>query len=312
MGLAALSACVSTPEATAPSLFQGPQTSGAIERSLESLALQNDDTIVTRSARTVGFNGQALIPRYVYTDKNSGGQDLVVQTVLARFVVGLNEDVTVGITVPYVNKRLSSETSPTLHSDGLADVPIVGKYRFFQETGPAQTTEAAVIFGLELPTGRTNVVDESMRLPQPLQPGSGSLDTILGAAFTRVDGRWLLNSDLLAKINSEADDYRFGNTYRFDVGVQFRLYPARYERFDQTTVNLVAELNTSYAEHDTFQGSTRLDTGGLKMFATPGIQVIVSESALFEAAVQLPVLMNLHGSQLEENFVTILGMRILF
>ena len=48
------------------------------------------------------------------------------------------------------------------------------------------------------------------------------------------------------------------------------------------------------------------------MFATPGIQVIVSDSMLFEAAVQLPVLMNLHGSQLEENFVTILGMRLLF
>ena len=231
--------------------------------------------------------------------------------VTTRVVFGLNENLTLGLTVPYVSKRLE-RTSGTLHSDGLGDVPITGKYRFFQETGLGETTEAAAIFGSKLPTGRTNVTDGGMRLPQPLQPGSGSLDAILGGAFTRVDGRWLLNADLLGKFNSEADDYRFGNTYRFDVGGQFRLYPGRYTSFDQTTVNLIAELNTSYAEHDTFDGSTLPDTGGLKMFATPGLQVIVSENVLFEGAVQIPVYRNLHGSQLEENFRLILGLRARF
>ena len=95
-------------------------------------------------------------------------------------------------------------------------------------------------------------------------------------------------ADVLGKINSEADDYRFGNTYRFDVGGQFRLYPTRYESFDQMTVNLVAELNTVYAERDTSQGSTVVDSGGLKVFATPGLQVIVSENMLFEGAATSP------------------------
>ena len=117
---------------------------------------------------------------------------------------------------------------------------------------------------------------------------------------------------MLSKINSEADDYRFGNTYRFDVGGQFRLYPARYVSYDQTTVNLVLELNTSYAERDSFQGSTQRDTGGFNMFLTPGLQVIVSENVLFETAVLLPVLQDLHGSALEEDYRLIVGMRARF
>ncbi len=54
------------------------------------------------------------------------------------------------------------------------------------------------------------------------------------------------------------------------------------------------------------------DSGGFKAFATPGLQLIVSESVLFEAAVQIPVYRDLHGSQLEENFRAILGMRVRF
>ncbi len=289
----------------------------AHQRRLEDLALLYDDTIVTLSARTVDFNGQAVVPRYTYTDKNKGGRDLAVNVVSTKAVFGLNANTTVGVTIPYVNKRLR-RTNPmsgqpeTLRSDGVGDLPIVGKYRFFQDSGAGETTEAAVIFGLELPTGRTNITEGGVRLSQPLQPGSGSVDAILGAAFTRVDGRWLVNADLLGKINSEADDYRFGNTYRFDIGGQYRLYPARYERFDQTTVNLIAELNTIYAEKDTFQGPTLADTGGLKMFVTPGLQVIVSEDMLFEAGVQLPAILNLHGSQLEENLRVIIGLRARF
>ena len=290
---------------------------GDRQRRLADLALLYDDTIVTQSARTVDFNGQSIVPRFSYTESEKGDRDLRVRVATTRFVFGLNENLTLGLTIPYVNKSLersnpSSGMRETLRSDGLGDVPVMGKYRFFQKSGAGETTEAAVIFGLELPSGRTNVEDGGSRLSQPLQPGSGSLDAILGVAFTRVDGRWLLNADLIGKFNTEADDYRFGNTYRFDVGAQYRVYPGRYESFDQTTVNLVAELNSSYAEQSTFQGATLPDTGGLKVFATPGIQVIVSENMLFEGAIQIPVIRSLRGSQLEEKFRIIFGLRARF
>lgn len=317
MPLGSLGACVTSLQEPWALSVQKNVDQTSRQKRLEDLGLLYDDTIVTQSARTVDFNGQAVVPRYIYTDLDKGDRDLTVQVAATRVVFGLNPDMTIGLTIPYVNKELrrtnpTSGMRETLRADGLGDVAVTGKYRFFQETGPGETTEAAALFGLELPTGRTDVTDGGMRLAQPLQPGSGSVDAILGAAFTRVDGRWLLNADLLGKFNSEADDYRFGNMYRFDVGGQFRLYPSRYTSFDQTTVNLVAELNTVYAERDDVDGAAVSDSGGFKAFATPGLQVIVSESVLFEAAVQIPVYRDLNGSQLEENFRTILGMRVRF
>jgi hypothetical protein len=290
---------------------------GSRQRQLEDLGLRRDDTIVTESARTVDFNGQAVVPRYVYTELDKGDQELTVQTAATRVVFGLGRDVTAGLTVPYVHKVLR-RTNPitslreTLRSDGLGDATATAKYRFFQDAGPGETTEGAALFGLELPTGRADAAEDGARLPQPLQPGSGSVDAILGAAFTRVDGRWQVNADAIGKLNSQADGYRFGNTYRADAGVQLRLHPARYTSFDQATVNLIAELNAVFAERDAEGGATVLDSGGLKVFATPGVQVIASDCVLLEAAVSIPVYRALHGSQLEESFQTILGMRARF
>jgi hypothetical protein len=314
--LATLGGCVLSSPGRAPGP-QGVDTAAERQRRLANLALLNDDTIVTQSARTVDFNGQSVVPRYIYTNKEQGGRKLDVNVVATKAVIGLDESLTVGVTIPYVSKRLR-RTNPmsglpqTLRSDGVGDVPVVGKFRFFQDAGAGETTEAAVIFGVKLPTGRTNITEGGRRLGQPLQPGSGSVDAILGAAFTRVDGRWLLNADVMGKFNAAADDYRFGDTYRFDIGGQYRVYPARYERFDQTTVNLIAEVNTIYTERDSFKSAALAATGGLKSFVTPGLQVIVSEDMLFEAGVQIPVILNLHGPQLEETLRVIIGLRVRF
>ncbi len=287
------------------------------EGQLIQLGLLYDDTIVTQSARTVDFNGQAVVPRYVYTDKDKGAQELSVHAALLKLVFGINEKMTISATIPWLDKSMTrinagSGQKETLRSQGIGDVPVVGKARIYQDAGLGETTEAAAIFGLELPVGRTDLEDGGMRLPQPMQSGSGGMDAILGVAFTRVDGRWQVNSDLIAKINSEANDFRFGNSYRFDIGGVFRLIPAKYVSFTQTTVNLVLELNTIYAEKDSAGGVTVYDSGGTKIFLTPGIQVLVSENLLFESAVQLPILLELPGSQFEENYRFILGMRARF
>ena len=280
---------------------------------LLQLGLLYDDTIVTESGRTVDFNGQAVVPRYTHVEKSGSGSDLAVDVAVTNVVFGVNKDFTIKLGIPYITRRLDQPgLAPTLRSEGLGDAPLVGKYRFYQKTGLAETTEAAAIFGFELPIGRDGVRDGGMLLPAPLQPGSGSLDAILGGAITRVDGRWLVNADLIAKLNSEANDYRFGNVLRADVGGQYRIHPARYDRFDQLTVNLVAELNSVWLGRDRMDGDRVEDSGGFKLFATPGIQVILNRYVLLEAAVQVPVVMDLNGSQLEEDYVAIIGLRARF
>ena len=223
-----------------------------------------------------------------------------------------------GLTIPYVSKRLRttlpSGRRTTLSAQGLGDVPVVAKWRFFKDQDKAQTTEAAALFGLELPTGRDDVRDAGMRLAAPLQPGSGSIDAILGGAFTHLwdGGRWLLNADLIYKANSAANDYRFGNVLRFDVGGQWRVYPTRYESHDQFTLNLILEANGRYLEKDTINGQRVHSTGGTTVFCSPGVQAIFNTRWLGELGVQIPVYRHLNGVQLGEDVRIALGLRWLF
>ena len=282
-------------------------------QTLADMPLAYDDTIVTASARTVDFNGQAFVPRYLRIEKSGAAGDLAVDVAVSNAVFGISKDMTVTLGVPYIKKRLTPAGGGTpMGAEGLGDIKLLGKWRFYKETGIAETTEAALLFGLELPTGQNDIKQGGLRLPAPLQPGSGSLDGIVGGVFTRVDGQWQLNTDLIAKLNTRSDGYRFGNTLAGDVGVQYRLFPVTYSRLDQLTVNLVAELNSSWSERDQLGSSSVTNSGGFKLFATPGIQVILNRNLLFETAVQLPLVMDLGGSALEEDFVFIFGLRARF
>ena len=75
------------------------------------------------------------------------------------------------------------------NSAGFGDVTLLGQYRFHNN---AQTgTSAAVLFGFKAPTGSTNQRDAAGELFEAeFQPGSGSWDGLLGAAFTKRTGRW--------------------------------------------------------------------------------------------------------------------------
>ncbi len=289
------------------------------------IALTKDDTIFTISARTVDFNGQALVPRVTLiraTNLFDGHDDtgdpldreLTVVASTVQGVIGLDEDLTVSVTVPYIVKNLKTRVAgqrTSLNSDGFGDIPLVAKWRFFKAPELGGTTEVALLGGVKLPTGRFHERDVGTRLPRPLQPGSGSVDGLLGVAFTRLwdGGKWLINADTVFQLNTEAEDYRFGHRLRFDVGAQYRIHPDRYESWDQTTVNLLLELNGEYGWKDAFRGDTLDATGGLQLFASPGIQVIVSEDLLFEAGVQIPVYRDLNGPQLGVDFRATVGLR---
>ena len=80
-----LVACASPPQ-------ESQERAGEPSRAdrLADLGLLYDDTIVTQSARTVDFNGQALVPRYIYTDLDQGDRKLTVQVAATRVVFGLD------------------------------------------------------------------------------------------------------------------------------------------------------------------------------------------------------------------------------
>ncbi len=284
----------------------------AVRADLADLALERDDTIVTESARTVDFNGQAVVPRWVHLERSRGGRELRADRGVANLVLGLRPDFTVRVQASHVTKRLERPALPALEADGVGDLSITAKRRLYQRTAPAATTEASLLFGIESPTGADDRRDGGLRLPRPLQPGRGAAGASLGAAFTRVRDRWLLNADLLASAWLEDEGYRFGEELRVDVGGHYRLSPAVYTSYRQRTLNAVLELNGRFVAEDEQDGATVPDTGAARVFLTPGLQWIGGPEWLVEAALLLSVLSEARGEGLEDDFTSILGLRVRF
>jgi hypothetical protein len=73
----------------------------------------------------------------------------------------------------------------TVGGTNLGDTMVLVKYRFYRRDSSRGTTQASVTLGPKLPTGRTNLTDDTgAKLPAGLQLGSGSLDLFLAANWT--------------------------------------------------------------------------------------------------------------------------------
>ena len=71
----------------------------------------------------------------------------------------------------------------------------------------------------------------------------------------------------------------------------------------------VLETNWVSQDRTRIAGNDDPDTGGATLFLAPGLQY-VSKKWIFEAAVQVPILQNLNGNALENEFTVRAGFRV--
>ena len=215
-------------------------------------------------------------------------RDLEVIAVPSVFVYGFTEKFALIGVVPYLNKTLKMG-GVERGDNGLGDSTLLGRYQVFQLDRPGETFRAQVLGGLKFPTGRDDKSDALGRLPQSLQLGSGSYDPMVAGVFSWQRLRWQADFDLAYKINTEANDFRFGNTLAHDAAFQYRLLPWTLpEQGVPSFVYGVLELNGLWAERSALHGGRVGDSGGYTLFLSPGLQY-VTRRWIAEISVQLPV-----------------------
>lgn len=134
----------------------------------------------------------------------------------------------------------------------------------------------------------------------------------MAGVFTWQRLRWQADFDVTYKINTAANDFRFGNTLAHDAAFQYRLWPWQLpERGVPHFVYGVLELNGVWAERSELTGGNIGASGGYTLFLSPGLQY-VAKRWVAEVSVQLPVLQNLNGGQLKTDFILAGGFRIQF
>jgi len=227
-------------------------------------------------------------------------------------VYGFTSKASILVKVPFLDKELSSLNSPDRGDNGIGDITVLGKYRVHTVNFKGGTSRLSLIGGLELPTGDDDESDSQGTLPASLQLGSGSVDVIAGGAYTYQTLSHEFDMDLRYIFNQEANDFEFGDVFKYNFSFQKRIHPSVLpDEGIYSQWNALIELNGSYSQHSESSGSSVADSGGHTLFLSPGIQ-FVSQRAVVEASVQLPVVQDLNGTQVETDYTLVLSFRYQF
>jgi hypothetical protein len=185
----------------------------------------------------------------------------------------------------------------------LGDVRVTG--RFQQPVADGRAT-AGVIFGLKLPTGRTNVANGDGELAErSLQPGSGTTDAILGAFFHQqlsAEGSWFTQVQVQQPLKQH-DAFAPGTQLLLDAGYTHRL--------GEKLAGLV-QLNAVVKRRDRGAQAEPEDSGSRSLFLSPGLSYDLSDRMRVYAFYQQPLHQAVNGVQLTARRAFAIGLATRF
>lgn len=193
----------------------------------------------------------------------------------------------------------NSTLSRTDVSQGLGDLLLLGRYQFYRR----DDHHLALLGGGKLPTGTIRrETNNGEIVGTHNQPGSGSLDAQLGAAYAGRLGDVRLTADVLFRVNTEgAKTFRSGNSVQADVAIGYRV--------GWLTPSL--ELNALTQQRDIEADEVKANSGVTSVFATPAIRGTFDRHSVF-AAVSLPLWQDFPGISNDEKLRVSLGYAISF
>lgn len=231
----------------------------------------------------------------------------------------VDDNRTLKLMVPYVEKSMSlvnrRNISFRTRSRGLGDIEITGSYRLCrpEEGNDSLRCRFSLDAGLSLPTGETDKRDDTpagnIKLPYPMQLGSGTFDPVLGISYSSGLNAWKWGARAKTKLRFGKNDegYRWGHEHRLGVWAETglsRAIRASFQfdgRFRGNIHGKDSELNPAMI------ATARTDLrGGKRIDALFGLSSMLHGHRL---SVQFgwPLYQDLDGPQLETDYRFMLG-----
>lgn len=258
---------------------------------------------------------EQLMYRKAGDDPSAMGRNLEVRGGVTVLGYGATGKLALFGVLPYLDKELDLRTPVgqrfTRDTSGIGDARVFARYTLLQRDRRGSTFRVAPFVGIELPTGDDDDSDSLGRLPQPLQSGSGSWDPLGGVVATYQTLDYQVDAQLSYKANTEANDFEFGDEFRFDASLQYRLSPRELGAGVPGFLYGVIETNFLHQEKHEIRGNRDPNSGGATLFLSPGLQY-VTKKWILEAIVQFPVVQDLHGTALEDDYTLRAGFRVNF
>jgi len=231
--------------------------------------------------------------RYLHASEESGDPDGKLNRLLLpqTLVYGFSPEFSALVNAPLRYDDREGR-APEGDNFGVADIKALGRYQVWKQQAYLEANAFTVLGGVEFPSG-----------DNPFS--SRSFDPIAGLVFSRVKNRLGVFADFTYQLNTEnSDDFERGDELKWDAALEYRLYPVEWTGGSNFSSSVLLELNGSYKQHSESDGSEVSNSGGTSIFISPGAQ-LQFKRVIFEISVQLPLLQNLNGDQLETDVVVI-------
>lgn len=275
--------------------------------------------IDTEYVKSKGFSDDELA---TFASQHVHAHDADYMTVTTASVnYGVVDDVMLSMRVPYVyrdNIRSASHVhggggvvnSADYHGDsgGIGDVSVMGKYRFLND---GHGLRGAVLFGVELPTGKTDNRHHGELLETEHQPGSGSTDFMLGLAGSKSVGSWSYDvSTLFTKVREGSQSTDLGDKIHYGVAVTKRFGGAKCECHDKNaaeevphkSLDLILELNGEWANQKEVADVEDENSGGHTLFLSPGVRFSPDGKWAGHLSVGIPVAAHMGDGHAETDY----------
>ena len=250
-------------------------------------------------------------------DKDPGptNRDVTVLGSVSVLGYGINRDLSIFGVLPVLDKTLKVSPVPATRvkrsTRGIGDARLFARYTVLSNNGPGRSFRIAPFAGIELPTGKNRASDGLGTLPATLQLGSGSWDPFAGVVATLQTLDYQIDAQASYKLNTKANGFRFGDELRLDASLQYRLWPGELTEETSGFLYGVLEGNFLYQEKNRNNGATLANSGGTQFLASPGLQY-VTRRWIAEAIVQIPLVQDLNGTALKDNYTVRAGFRVNF
>ncbi len=247
-------------------------------------------------------------------DPSSANRGLDVRGGISVLGYGASSALTLFGMLPYLDKELelAADRGPRISrgSSGIGDLQLFGRYTAWRRDAPGRTFRIAPFAGVELPTGEDDEEDAFGRLPQPLQRGSGAWGPFAGIVATYQTLSYQIDVQAAYERHTRANDFEIGDVARLDGSLQYRLWPHELAGGVPAFVYGVLEANLFHQEKNQWRGVADPHSGGGSTLSlTPGLQYVTKRWVL-EGVVQLPVLQDLNGTALEDDYIVHAGFRV--
>ena len=269
---------------------------------------------VTSPGLTV-YKGGAITSRVYFIRQHLGSLKVNRQMVDVSISYTPSPRLQLEVEVPISRTSFRDDTTSG-SGVGLGNITVWSKFRFFRQVETYGDRQAAVRFGLELPTGTKDAplqteLDQPAFVRQQLTPISGGLAPHFDLAFSQAGGRFIFGGNVEAVFRAERDGFRMGHEQRFNTDLEYVLLPREYQK---PGGELFLILETTFVH----RGTGRLNSSPVagskttEYYLAPGLQYAARPRFVVEGSVQFPVLRSNGALALRTDVNVLLGVKYLF